>query len=149
MVSDAISAGEEGDKVLRDVERLDGADAKPRERRLVKNAAKKIENIRARRKIATPGAEVDAAEDDFLKAGTAETADLGENRIGREAAAFSTDERNDTERATIVATVLNFENGASVIPFPAEKGGDKDIMDFENISHQKCRRRGRKRLRSH
>ena len=147
MVSDAISAGDEGDEVLGDVEGLDGADAKARERRFVKNAAKKIANIRARRKIATPGAEVDTAEDDFLKARAAETADFGENRIGREAAAFSTDERNDTEGATIVATVLNFENGASVMPFPAENGGDEDITGFENISHQKCRRQGCNRLR--
>src|SRR5690349_17336788 len=127
MVSDAIGAGEEGDEILRDVEGLDGADAKARERRFVKNAAKKIENIRARRKIAPPGAEVDAAEDDFLKARAAEPADFREDRIGREAAAFSTDKRNHAEGATIVATVLNLESRAGVIPFPAEDGGDEDI----------------------
>jgi len=42
VLGDATGAGEERDEILRDVERLDGADAEARERRFVENAAQEI-----------------------------------------------------------------------------------------------------------
>ena len=55
----------------------------------------------------------------------------------RKAAGFSADEGNDAERAARIATVLDFESGASVIPFSAEDRSDEDVGEFE-----RCRRRG-------
>ncbi len=88
----------------------------------------------AGRKIASPGAEIDAAEDDFLETGIGEAADLGKNRFWREAAALAADEWDDAEGATIVAAVLNFEGGASVIPFSAKDGSDEDIAGSEDVA---------------
>lgn len=51
---DAVRAGEESDEVLCDILRLDGADAKTGEGRFIENTAKKIQDIGAGRKIASP-----------------------------------------------------------------------------------------------
>src|SRR5438552_9981291 len=134
MVGDAISASEKRDEILRDVERLDGAYAEARKRSFVEDAAQEIENIGAGSKIAAPGAEIDAAKDDFLEAGIGQAADLGKNRFWREAAALAADEWDDAEGATIVAAVLNFEGGASVIPLSAEDGSDEDIAGSEDVA---------------
>ena len=97
-----------------------------------------IENVGARRKVAAPRAEVDTAQNDFLKAGIAEAADFSENGFGRKAAAFAADERNDAEGTAIVAAVLDFENGTSVIPFPAEDGRNKDLRLIEDVAEEKA-----------
>ena len=76
MLGDAISACEESDEVLGNIERLDGTDAEARKRRFIENAANKVEEVRTWRKVASPGAEVDAAEDNFLKARIAEAIDF-------------------------------------------------------------------------
>jgi len=143
MVGDAAGACEERDEILGDVERLNGTDAKTRKRGFIEDSSQEIEKVRARRKIAAPCAEIDAAEDDFAEAGIGKAADFGENGFGRKAAAFAANERNDAERATIVAAVLNFEGGASVIPFSAEDGSDEDVIRREDVSDQKGGRRGR------
>ena len=138
VLGDAIGAGKERDEILGDVERLDGTDAKTRERRFVQDTTQEIEDVRARGKIAAPGAEVDAAENDLLKAGVAKAIDFGENGFWGKAAAFSADEWDDAERAAVVATILNFENGAGVIPFSTEDGGDEDVAGIKNVADEKA-----------
>ena len=138
MLGDSVRAGEERDEILRDIERLDGTDAETSEGRFVKNAAEEIEDVDARNEITAPGAEIYATEDDFLEAGIAEAVDFGEDSFGRKASAFATNERDDAEGATIIATVLNLESGASVIPFPAEDGRDENIARFENVTGEDC-----------
>jgi len=61
-----------------------------------------------RRKIAAPGAKIDTAKDDFFVACVREIADFVYDGFGREAAAFSANERDNAEGATVVATVLDF-----------------------------------------
>ena len=134
MVGNAIRAGENSDEILRDVERLDGADAEAREWSFVEHVAQEIEEIGARREIAAPSAKIDAAEDDFLEAGIAQAANFGKDSVGQKAAAFAANERDNTEGAAIVAAVLNFEGGARVIPFSAEGGGDEDVAGGEDVS---------------
>src|SRR5205814_1853931 len=65
VLGDAISGSEEVDKVLSNVERLNGADAKAFEGSFVENAAEEIFKFDAGREVAAVGAEVDATENDF------------------------------------------------------------------------------------
>src|SRR5262249_47965883 len=118
------------------IERFDGADAKTGERRFVENTPKEIENVGARGEIAAPGAQVDAAQDDFPKARIRETRDFGKDRFGRKATALTSDKRDDAEGTTIDAAVLNLEGGAGVIPFPAEDWGDEDFLGSKDISYK-------------
>lgn len=76
VVGDAICAGKERDEVLRDVERFDGTDSKTRQRSLVENTAKEVQDVRARREVAAPRAEIDSAEHNFLKAGVTKAIDF-------------------------------------------------------------------------
>ena len=63
-----------------------------------------------------------------------ETLDFADDFGGREAAALAADEGDDAVGAAGVATVLDFESGAGVMPFPAEDGsGEQDAL-FENIA---------------
>ncbi len=140
VLGDATGAGEKGDEVLRDVERLDGADAEARERSFVENAAQEIEKVGTGREVAPPGAEIDAAENNFLEAGIAEATDFGKDSVGRKAAAFAADKWDNAEGAAIVAAVLNFESGASVISFSAEDRGNEDVARGEDVSNQEAGR---------
>lgn len=135
---DAFCAGKKGDEVHGDIERLDGADAQAREWCFVKNAAQEIEDVGAGREVASPGAEIDTAEYDFLKAGGVEAADFREDGFGREAAALSAYERYDAEGAAIVAAILNFQGRASVIPFSAEDWSDEDVACGEDVAGKDC-----------
>jgi len=127
---------EERDEVAGDVERFDRAEAEALDRSLVKDLAEEIEKIVARREIASPGAEIDAAKDDFLVAGGGKIANFVEDFFGREAAAFSAHEGDDAEGAAIVATVLDFECGSGVVGFAAEDWGHEDVALIEDVADQ-------------
>ena len=58
----------------------------------------------------------------------------------RQAAGFSANEGDNAERAAGVAAVLDFQYGASVVPFPAENGSDEDVGEFEDVSIENRRR---------
>ena len=90
----------------------------------------------ARSEIASPGAEIDAAENDFFVAGAREAADFVEDGFGREAAASSADEGDNAEGAAVVAAILNFQGGAGVIPFAAEDWRDEDVLLLEDIADE-------------
>ena len=117
-----------------DVERLDGADAEAREWSFVEDATQEFDNAGAGRKVTPPGAEIDTAENNLLEAGVAEATDFGKDRVGRKAAAVAPNEWNDAEGAAVVAAVLNFESGASVIPFSTEDGGNEDVAGGKDVS---------------
>ena len=134
MQGDAVGAREKSDEVLRHVERFDRADAEASKRCFIQDTAQKIENIRTRGKIAAPRAEIDPAENDFLKAGVTKSIDFRKDGFRREAAAFSADERNDTERAAVVAAVLNLESRTSVMRFSSEDGSDEDMMGGKDVA---------------
>ena len=64
--------------------------------------------------------------------------------MGRQAAAFSADKRDNAEGAAVVATVLNFEGGPGVVAFAAEDGSDENVVIFENVTDEdRSRKSGR------
>ena len=130
----AIICGKKLDEILSDVERLDGADAEALDGRFVEDAAEQFDKLEARREFAAPGAEIDAAQNDFAEAGAAEAAEFVEDALRWKAAGFAADERDDTEGAAGIASVLNFEGWASVIAFPAEDGSDEDFGLGEDVA---------------
>ncbi len=125
----------ERDEILRDVERLDRAYAKPGDIGFVEDVSEKLLEFDAGREIAAVGAEVDAAEDDFFVAGVGEMTDFLDDFVGREAAAFAADEGDDAVGAAAVAAVLNFQRGASGVGFAAENWRGEEFG-----SGERCRR---------
>ena len=136
MFREAWRGCEERDEIAGDVEWFDGAEAEARDGRVIENLAEEIEKIVARREIAAPGTEVDAAEDDLFVACGRKIADFGDDGCGREAAAFSANERDDAECAAVVATVLDFESGAGVVGFATEDRGDEDVVLIEDVADE-------------
>ena len=103
--------------------------------------------IRAGRKIAAVGAEVDSAEDDFAVSRLAEVVDFPDDCFRRQAAAFSAHEGDHAVGAAGVAAVLDFERGAGVIPFPAEDRGGKKFGAVEDVGGEDLGEMGRSMLR--
>ena len=122
VLGDAIGGSKEIDEVLGNIEWLDGTDAEPFDRRFVEDAAKEIFEFHAGGKVAAVGAEVDATENDFAKAGFSEALDFLEDSFWRKAAALATDKWDDAVGAAGVAAILDLERGASVMAFSAENG---------------------------
>jgi hypothetical protein len=56
--------------------------------------------------------------------------------VRREAAAFAADVRDDAEGATVVTAVLDFQDGASVIPFSALDGGGEEFGVSEEVASE-------------
>ena len=81
MFGEARRGGEECDQIAGNVERFDGAEAQAFDGSFIENLAKEIEKIVARRKITAPGAEIDAAENDFFVAGIGEAANFVRRRF--------------------------------------------------------------------
>ena len=134
MGSDAIGGREQVDEVAGNVERFDGADAEALHGSFIEDAAEKIEEFDAGRKIATVAAEIDAAENDLTKAGIGEALNFTNNRGCRKTAGFAANKRDHAERAARIAAVLNFEGWAGVIPFPTKNRSDKHIGKFGNVA---------------
>ena len=130
----AAGAGEEFDEILRDVLRLDGADAEPFEGSFVQDAAEQIDELDAGRKIAAVSAQVDAGEHDFAGASFGKCLDFADDFIRRKAAGFAANKRDDAEGAAIVATVLDFEDGASVAGFAALNGRGEELGMGEDVA---------------
>ena len=130
----AIGRGEKFDEVAGNVEGLDGANTQAFDGSPIQDAAEKVNEFETRGEIAPPSAEVDAAEDDLAKTGYAKATEFFENLAKGEAARFATNERNHAERTTGVAAILNFESGASVIPFSTENGSHKYFRLSEDVA---------------
>ncbi len=134
MRSDAIGGRKKIDEVGGNVEGLDGTDAEALHRSFIEDKAKKIEKFDAGREIATVRAEIDAAENDFTKAGIGEMLNFRNDRVRRKTAGFAANKRNHAKRATRIATVLNFEGWASVIPFSAKNWSNEHIGELRNVA---------------
>jgi hypothetical protein len=143
VLGEAMGGGEERDEVASDVERLDGTDTETLDGSFVEDFLQKIEEMRSRGEIAAPGAEIDAAQHDFAEARGSEAVQLSDDGTGREAAAFAANKGNHAERAAGVATILDFQSGASVMGFPAENRSDEDIRNLENVACEDWRKLGR------
>jgi len=136
MRSDAIGGSKEIDEVGGNVEGLDGADAESLHGGFIEDAAEKIEECDAGGKVAAVGAEIDAAENDFAKAGFGETLNLGDNGEWRKATRFAANKRNDAKRAARITAILNFEGWASVIPFSTKNRGNEHIGKLRNVARE-------------
>src|SRR6202165_5449824 len=129
VLGDAIGGSEEIDEVLRDIERLDRADAQALDGRFVEDAAEEVLEFDARRESAAVGSEVDTAENDFAVFRFAEAFNFLDDGFGREAAALTSNEGDDTVGAAKIGAILNLERRAGVIPFPTEDGsGGQNIQ---------------------
>ena len=134
MRGEAIGGGEKIDEVGGNVEWFDGTDAETLHGSFVENAAQKIEKFDSGRKIAAVGAEIDATENDFVKAGIGKSLNFRNNGSDGKAAGFSANKRNDTERASRIAAILDLEGWARVIPFSAENGCDEHVGELGNVA---------------
>lgn len=79
-----------------------------------------IDQTRARTQIPTPSAQMNARQDDFCRALRDETLHLTLHELWRVAPRRASNLGNDAERAPIVATVLNLEQGTTA---PAQTAG--------------------------
>ena len=66
--------------------------------------------------------------------GRSEISDFADDGVGREAAGFAADEGDDAEGATVVAAVLDFQNGARVMGFAALDGGGEKFGVGEDVA---------------
>jgi len=149
MLSDAVGGSKKSDKVLGNVERLDGADAETFDGSFLNNAAEEVFEFDTGGKVAAVSAEIDATENDFAgrqrqRCGLGvdrqeclshrEALDFPNDFRGRQATALAADERDDTVGAAGVTTVLNFESRAGVIPFSAADGGGEKFGAVEDVA---------------
>src|SRR5260370_42533512 len=108
VLGEARGRREECDEVASHVEWFDRAQAEASYLCFVEYLPEEIEKILAWGKVAAPGASIDAAEDDFFVARVGEIADFLKDGFQSKTAAFSPDERDNAERAAVVAAVLDF-----------------------------------------
>jgi len=66
---------------------------------------------------------------------------LGKDFFGREAATLAADVRDHAEGAAVVAAILDFECGASVIPLSTEDGRNENFARGEDVSGEDLGRR--------
>src|SRR5437660_12455497 len=167
VLGDATGGSKKVDEVLRDVERLNGADAEALDWCFAEDAPEKLFEFDAGRKIAAVGAEIDTAENDLAgwKRGAqrfgadrqeclshCQAADFFDCFVWWQTAALAADEGDDAVRTAGVAAVLDFEGRAGVIPFPAEDGSGGEFRAVEDVaSKYRCERGriGRGKLRSY
>lgn len=123
MRRDAWFGSDEVDEILSDVDGLNGAKAKAGKLGFVEDFADERVERNAQGEVSAVAAEIDSAEDDFLCAGLHEAMDFAKDGGRGEAAAASADERNHAVGAAMIASVLNFESGASA------RGGE-NIVKF-------------------
>jgi len=90
------------------MERFDRAEAEASDGSFIEYLPQQIEKLAARRKIASPGDEIDAAKNDLLVAPVGEIVNFVDDFFRRKAAAFSANEGDYAEGTAVVATVLNF-----------------------------------------
>src|SRR5215472_8246660 len=125
------------DEVLRDVHRLDRADAQTLDAGLVQNPPQQVFEFGARREVAAVSAKIDSAQHDFSIASVAKPLQFANYGVRRQAAALAANKRNHAKRAAGIASVLNLERGPRVIPFPSEHGRPKQSPLLENVAYEK------------
>ena len=92
--------------------------------------------------IASPAAEVDAADHDFAVACGYQRVHLANDLRQRQRPAVAADARNHAERAAVVASVLHFEVGAGAIIFVSaggiEHGGGEQFGVGEDVGDEEA-----------
>ena len=91
-------------------------------------------------------AEIDAAENDFFRAGRNELLDFGDHDVRRQAATASANKGNHAVGAAVVAAILDFQDGARAISgntLGAFNGGNLHGGLRENVAREDFRRAAR------
>ena len=101
-------------QIVGEVHRLDGTEAQPLHIRLREQAAQQIGQPHCAARFPAPAPQIDAAQHDLAIA-PGERAHLLDRLFGGRAAAPSAHERNNAERAAIVAAILNLQIGARAV----------------------------------
>src|SRR5438874_6859978 len=117
MLSEPLARSKQLHQILRNIHRLDGADAQAFDGGLIQNAPKQALELHARGEVAAVGAKIDSAQDDFAVVRLAELLKLANHGIRRQASALPANERNHAKRAPGIAAILNLERWTRVISF--------------------------------
>jgi hypothetical protein len=99
----------------------------------------------SRRKIAAVGAQIDAAQHDFSRARCHKLLDFGDDVVRGETTTLSANEGNNAIRAAIVATVLDFQDGARAFRIAFGERSDLHGRLLEDVARENFRRAARKR----
>ena len=146
MSRDARGCRDERDEILGDVLRLDGAEAQLLQIGFVEDPPDHLREIRTRGEVASIRAEIDAAENDFFRAGRNELSDFGDHDVRRQAATASANKGNHAVGAAVVAAILDFQDGARAISgntLGAFNGGNLYGGLRENVARENFRRAAR------
>src|ERR1700722_11855540 len=134
MPRDAIGRNHQIYKILGNILRLDGAETQLIESSFVQNAPNYVNQSGSRREIPAVSTQVDTAQHDLLCSGTDQLAHLFHHDIRRQAAATAADKRDHAVGATVVASILNFQDGARAIAGYSILRRDLNGSLRENIS---------------
>ena len=104
---DTVVVSEEFDKVLGDVERLNGAEAQAFDGGLGHDAPEQFEEVDAWDKVASVGTKIDSAENDLPESGVGQPLKFAQDYGQGQATGTPPDERNHTKRTAGIAAVLN------------------------------------------
>ena len=113
----AIRRSHKRDEFLGDILWLDRTESKLFERRFFQNPMNDIGKSGARREIAAVRAKIDAAENNFSRAGSDELPNFRDYDVRRQAAAASANKGNHAIRAAVVAAILNLQHWPRAIAF--------------------------------
>ena len=120
-------------QVVGKIHRLDGAEPQPLDFGFGEQQPDQVGQPHAAARLPAPAAQVDAAEHDFAIA-PRQAADLLDHLLRRSAAAAAAHERNDAERAAIVAAVLDLQIGAGAVAGRVFHRRGKKIVLREDIA---------------
>src|SRR5258708_5416381 len=134
MLRDARGRGHQPDQLVRKIHWLDGAQPQPLHLRFFQQTPDQVHQALASVQIATPAAQVDSAQHYFAIL-RGQRAHLFDNSIGRRTAAAPAHERDDTERAAVVAAILNLEVGTRAIAERVFHRSGKKFALLENVAY--------------
>jgi hypothetical protein len=130
----ALGGSKKVDKILGNVQRLDGADAETLDGGFVEDAAEEVFEFNAGREVTAVSSEVNPAEHDFAVSRSAELLYFLDDSFRREAAASAANKGDHAKRTSRIAAILNLKRRARVIPFPAKNRRAQQGILLEDIA---------------
>src|SRR5580700_2693113 len=110
MPRDSRRCSDERDKFFGHVLRFDGTEAQLLQRRLVQNPSYDVRELDPRHEVTSVGSQIDAAENDLFRASCKEPPNFIDHHVWRQTATATSDERDHTVGAAVVATVLDLQD---------------------------------------
>src|ERR1700722_13934359 len=87
-----------------------------------------------RLQVAAVTPQINSTKHDFFRAEVRQAADFRDDRIGRPAAAAPAHRRNHAVSATLIASVLNFQDGPGAVAFSTDHCPEGNADLRENVS---------------